>query len=196
VNSFWERTPMTPAMIADSGDQCDEGQLPRHDEHHRRDAQHGEHRLDQLRERLLQRLLDVVDVVGDPRHQVAALAGVEVAQRQPVELLLDVLAEVEDDPHYQAVEDETLGPGQHRRDGVHGQDDEDQPAEHGEVDALTGHDGGSLQHVGELVVAVGAGRCHNVGQRHPLGQLHADDAVEDGVHRLAEDLRRQHREHH
>ena len=36
------------------------------------------------------RLRDVVDVVGDPAEQLAARLAVEVAQRQPVELVLDL----------------------------------------------------------------------------------------------------------
>ena len=39
------------------------------------------------------RLRDVVDVVGDPAEQLAARLLVEVAQRQPVQLVLDVGAQ-------------------------------------------------------------------------------------------------------
>ena len=46
--------------------------------------------IEQLAHRLLQGLADVVDVVGDPAEQLAARLPVEVAQRQPVDLLLDV----------------------------------------------------------------------------------------------------------
>ena len=44
--------------------------------------------------RLLEGLADVVDVVGDAAQQVAPRVRVEVAQRQPAELLVDVLAEL------------------------------------------------------------------------------------------------------
>ena len=47
-------------------------------------------------ERLLQRLRDVVDVVGDPAEQLAARLVVEVRQRQPVQLVLDVGAQLPD----------------------------------------------------------------------------------------------------
>ena len=40
---------------------------------------------------------DVVDVVGDPAEQLAARLPVEVAQRQPGQLGLDLLAQPEDD---------------------------------------------------------------------------------------------------
>ena len=59
-------------------------------EHHRQHREHGEQRGEQLAHRLLQRLADVVDVVGDPAQQLAARLLVEVAQRQPVDLVLDV----------------------------------------------------------------------------------------------------------
>ena len=45
---------------------------------------------DQLAQRLLQALRDVVDVVRDPAEQLAARHLVEVGQRQPVDLRLDV----------------------------------------------------------------------------------------------------------
>ena len=38
---------------------------------------------------------EVVDVVGDPAEQVAALLPVDVGERQPVELALDRLAQLE-----------------------------------------------------------------------------------------------------
>ena len=44
---------------------------------------------DELVQRLLQALGDVVDVVGDPAEQVAALLAVDVRQGQAVELVLD-----------------------------------------------------------------------------------------------------------
>ena len=40
--------------------------------------------------RLLEALRDVVDVVGDAAEHLAALLAVEVRQRQPVQLVLDV----------------------------------------------------------------------------------------------------------
>ena len=92
---------MMPAATAGQrqGDQGDQRQLPGHDEHHDDDADDRQRRADQLGERLLQRLLDVVDVVGDAGQDVAALARVEVVQRQPVELFLRVVAQLADDPH-------------------------------------------------------------------------------------------------
>ena len=79
---------------------------------------HGHQRGEQLAHRLLQRLADVVDVVGDPAEQLAARRAVEVAQRQPVDLVLDVLAHPADGVLHDAVEDVALQPGQQRRGDV------------------------------------------------------------------------------
>ena len=53
-------------------------------------ADDGQQRREQLAHRLLQRLRDVVDVVGDPGQQLAARLPVEVDQRQPGQLRLDL----------------------------------------------------------------------------------------------------------
>ena len=51
-------------------------------EHHDRDTDEQQDRREHLAQRLLQALGDVVDVVGDPAQQVAALLLVDVAERQ------------------------------------------------------------------------------------------------------------------
>ena len=71
-------------------DRRDEGEDRRDHEHHREHADDGEHRGEQLAQRLLEALGDVVDVVGDPGQQVAAGLAVHVGQREPVDLVLDV----------------------------------------------------------------------------------------------------------
>ena len=48
---------------------------------------------------------DVVDVVGDAAEQLAARRAVEVAERQPVDLVLDVLAHPAHGALHDAVED-------------------------------------------------------------------------------------------
>ncbi len=48
--------------------------------------------------RLLERVGDVVDVVGDAAQRVAARMAVEVAQRHPRQLLVDVAAHPVDGP--------------------------------------------------------------------------------------------------
>ena len=58
------------------------------------------------------RLGDVVDVVGDPAEQLAARLPVEVGQRQPVELVLDVGAQPQHGALHDAVEQVALQPRQ------------------------------------------------------------------------------------
>ena len=48
---------------------------------------------DDLAERLLQRLLDVVDVVRHPAEDVAARMAVEIPERQTGELQIDISAQ-------------------------------------------------------------------------------------------------------
>ena len=79
------------------GEQRDRGEQPVDPEHHREHADDGEQRRDDLREALLERVGDVVDVVGHAREDVAARVAVEVAQRQPRELLVDLVAQAVDD---------------------------------------------------------------------------------------------------
>ena len=53
-------------------EQCHEGQLPRHGEHHDRNAHDHEQVVKQLRDGLLEGGLDIVGIVGRAREQVAA----------------------------------------------------------------------------------------------------------------------------
>src|SRR5699024_5040518 len=80
--------------------------------------------------------LHVVDVVRRPGQEVAALAGVEVLEREPVELRLDLLAQPVDDLHDDLVEDEALQPVEHGGHEVHGEDEEQVARERLEVDAV------------------------------------------------------------
>ena len=59
-------------------------------EHQDQHADDRQERRDELGQALLERLADVVDVVGDAAQQVAARVAVEVAERQPAELVVDV----------------------------------------------------------------------------------------------------------
>ena len=121
------------------GGQGDQRQLPGQVEHHHGDADDGQHRVDQRGEGLLHGGLDVVDVVGGAGEQVAALAGVEVGQRQPVDLRLDLLAQPVDDAHHHVVQQPALQPVEQGRDHVHAHHDRQQPAQVDEVDAGAGH---------------------------------------------------------
>ena len=106
-------------------DQRDQRQQRRDPEHHHQHADHGQQRGEQLAHRLLQRLADVVDVVGDPAEQLAARLLVEVAQRQPVQLVLDVArAAGSTVPLHDVVEQVALQPGQQRGDDVDAEHDQ------------------------------------------------------------------------
>ena len=72
------------------GEQRDDRQLRADEHHHHEHADDGQDRRDELREALLERLADVVDVVGDAAQDVAARVAVEVLERQPAQLLVDV----------------------------------------------------------------------------------------------------------
>ena len=84
-------------------------------EHHDRHADEGEERREDLADRLLQALGEVVDVVGDPAQQVAAGLAVDVAERQPVELVLDRFAQRVHRALHDAGEDVRLRVGERPR---------------------------------------------------------------------------------
>ncbi|SIH04924.1 Uncharacterised protein [Mycobacteroides abscessus subsp. abscessus] len=169
-------------------DEGEQRELPGHDEHHHADADDRQRRLDELGERLLQGLLDVVDVVRHPRHHVTALPRVEIPQRQTVDLAFDVLTQSVDHAHDEGVEDVALRPHEHRGDEVHEEDDDDDLAERGEVDALSRHHSGGGEHVRVVVAALRTCAGDDVLDVRSGGQLSADDAGVDDVHRLAEHL--------
>ena len=75
-------------------DQRDQGQQRRDPEHHAEYADDRQQGGDQLGEGLLQGLRDVVGVVGGPAEHLAARLLVEVGQRQPGQLGLDLVAQL------------------------------------------------------------------------------------------------------
>ena len=95
---------------------------------------HGQQRRHRLADGLLQALRDVVDVVGHPAEQLAALHRVEVAQRQPVDLRLDPLAQPEHRALHDAVEDVRLHPAERRGQHVQRQRPQQHGGQRGEVD--------------------------------------------------------------
>ena len=114
-----------------------------------------EQRREQLAHRLLQGLADVVDVVGDPAEQLAARLTGRSSQRQPVDLVLDVLAHPADGVLHDAVEDEALEPRQQRGRDVDREHEQQHVADRVEVDALARDDVVHRgEHVGELVLAL------------------------------------------
>ena len=73
-----------------NGDHGDQRHGGRQIHHHRDHADGGEQRRQQLPQSLTQTLRQVVDVVGDAADQLAPRVAIEVAERQPVELVFDL----------------------------------------------------------------------------------------------------------
>ena len=170
--------------------QRDDRQQRADPEHHQQDADDRAQRGDELGERLLERVRDVVDVVGDAAQRVAAGMRVEVAQGQARQLGVDIAAHPVDRPLGDAGHDVGLAPGEQRADDVDGRDEQEGVPERGEVDARAGRrDGQAREQVGLLGLTGGAQRIHGLLLGHARGDLLADDTVEDDVGRVAQDLR-------
>ncbi len=108
----------------------------------------------ELRKCALEHGLNIVDIVGYPREDIAALVRIEVAQRKMVDLLLHILTQGEDHPHYQAVEQPTLPPHEERGAGVERDHDCDEASELREVDTLAGNHVCAGEHIRVRVAAV------------------------------------------
>lgn len=169
--------------------QRQQSELPGDPEHHHDDAQDHHHGVEDLRHRLLQGLLDVVHVVGGAREQVTALAGIEVVQRQAVDLAFHGLAQVEDGRHGQPVQNRTLGPHEQGGDDVEDDDEGDQLREPVKVDAEAGAQVHRLGHVGEAFLPGGAQAVDHLLLARPRGEIARDDAGKDDVHRVAQHAR-------
>ena len=88
----------TMTMLSGSVRTMPTRQDPADGQHHHDDADQRQHRRQQLREVLLQRAADAVEIVDRAAHQLAARARVEELERQPIELRLDLLAQRVDGP--------------------------------------------------------------------------------------------------
>ena len=95
----------------------DQGEQRADRQHHDQHADDRQQRRDQLGQALLERLADVVDVVRDPAEDVAAGVRVEVAERQPAQLAIDLFAQAEDAPLGDAGHDVALDPAEERAAG-------------------------------------------------------------------------------
>ena len=147
-------------------------------------------------QRLLQRLRDVVHVVGDSAQQLAARLGVEVAQRQLVELGAHLVSHPVDGALHRPVEQEVLQEAEQRGGHVQPQRQQQPASQQVEVDALPGDDVQTAQHVGELALAPCPQHLDDLLLGHTGRQLASDHAVEDDVGRLAQYLRANHRGDH
>ena len=110
-------------------------------------------------------------------------------QRQPAELAVDVLPQPVDGPLGDAGHDVGLHPAEHRAEQEDADEEEQDPAERPEVEADAGRDVHRREHVRELVLTLGAQPGDDWALRHARRELLADDAREDVVGRVAQDLR-------
>jgi hypothetical protein len=172
-----------------TGDQRDQGEQPGDPEHEPEHPDDHQQRRDQLGERLLQSLRDVVGVVGGPAQHLAARLLVEVRQRQPGQLRLDVLPQPVDgllhhDRGEPALEDAEQ-PGR--------QIDDHHPAEQVqqlvEIDALTRREIDRGEQVGARVLAAGAQLVDDLLLAQARRDRPADHAGEDDVGGVAEQAR-------
>ncbi len=167
--------------------QRDDRQQRADPEHHRQDADDRAQGGDQLGQGLLERVGDVVDVVGDTAQRVAARMAVVVAQRQTGELQVDVPAHPVDGPLRDAGHDVRLPPGEDGARDVDRGDEQQHVAERLEVHAV--RHGQAREQVRLLRLAGGPQRIDRLLLREAFRDLLADDAIEDDVGRRAEDLR-------
>ena len=170
-------------------DQRDQRQQRGDQEHHEQHADDGQHRGDHLAERLLQRLGQVVDVVGDPGQDLPAGLRVEVPQRQPGQLGLHVRAHPEHQPLHDRGGDPALEQRGHRRGGVQGQHDDQQTAQCVEVDALPGVQRQRLDQPGLVALAFVLQPGDHLGLGRPGRDLLGNHPAEDQVRGLAQQPR-------
>jgi hypothetical protein len=115
----------------------DESEERRDHEHHREHADEHQRRREQLAQCLLQALRDVVDVVGDAAEEVAARLGVDVAQRKPVQLVLDIGTQAPHRSLDHAREQVGLRVRERRRRDVEPGDEQQRAMQRTEVDACS-----------------------------------------------------------
>jgi len=117
------------------GHQRDDREQRRDHHQHGERAGHQHQRTEHRADGLLQAGRDVVDVVRDPAEQLTVRVDIEVRQRQPAQLGLDLGTQRAHHALDDAVQDPAGDPGRHRRGHVDPQDDHEQVAELREVDA-------------------------------------------------------------
>ena len=135
---------------------------------------------------------DVVDVVGDAAEHLAALPGVEVGQRQPVQLVLDVGPQRDHGPLHHDVEQPGLKPDQQRRNQIQRQRQQQRAPDRAEVHTVARYDVHPRQQVGERVVATGPAAAMACSLVMPAGSCAADHTVEQQIGGVPEDSRADH----
>ena len=178
------------------GEDGDDGEQRTYPDHHGEHADDGKDGGHELGEGLLEGRGDIVDVVRDPAEEVSARRGVVVLQRQPAELVIDFLPKPEHRALGNAGHDRVLRPGEQCAHEVDDGNERDDPCQLTEVDTVAGVQGHGPDHLGLTIVA----RCLEPGDRLLLGHAArdpgGDDASENHVRRIAEELRSEYGEEH
>ena len=120
--------------------------------------------------------------------------AVEVPQREPRELGLDLAAQAVHGPLCDAGHEVLLQPAEDRGEKVDDRGEQQDLRELGEIHTCARHDVGPGQHVGELTLAARPQQLDGLILRHPCRQVLADDTFEDDVRRVADELRADHAE--
>ena len=164
-----------------------------HHDEHADDRQNGG---DELGHGLLQRLRDVVDVVGHSAQHVPARVVVEVLERQAGELLVRRLPQAVDRALSYACHDELLQPAEESARQIDADEQQQRALESREVDTLAGMQVHAREHVGQCALAPGPQRGDGLLLRDAGGQSLAHHAVEEDVGRRAQDPRTEDGERH
>ena len=176
-------------------DERHQRQLPGDGEHHPQHPHHREDRRQGAGQGLLQGVGDVVDVVGQATEQLAALNGIEVAQRQAVHLVLDLGAQPVEGLDRDAVDEPALKPVEQTRTHVQAQHHRQDLAQAGVVDARAGDDVHRREHRGEVIHPPRPQGVDGLGLGGAGRQHRGDYALEDDVGGLAQHLGGRHRQH-
>ena len=107
----------------------DQRQLPVVEEEDGRDADDRDHVLGEEDEAVAEEEADRLQVDGRPRHQLARLVAVEVAEREPQQARVERVAHVPLDPERLLAGDEAPPEHEHRAQQADGEDREDQEGE-------------------------------------------------------------------
>ena len=116
-------------------EQCDQGHFGADGQHHDQHADHGGNAGDELGHALVQALAQGVHIVGDAGEHLADRPLFKVGQRQAVDLLADLAAEIIADLLGKAGHQPALNEAECRGAEVHGQQGEQDLADVGKVDA-------------------------------------------------------------
>jgi hypothetical protein len=157
--------------------QGDEGHLPRDGEHHGQDAHHRHQRGDDLRQALVEGLVDGVHVVGEQGEHLAVGRAVEIAERHAVDLGHHILAQLVGDLDRDVGHQPALAVAEAGRQGVQPQRGEQDAADDAERHVARA---GDLRQ--DAVEELGGGAAQDLGANDGEGGRadgqHPDD--EDG----------------